>query len=227
MAVLEQRAKADDTPTAPVAAPRPSEAEFLDLRFRSLVGEAAWSELPVAVRRRFSKRLGPGETALYRGHVTTTELSRAGRALSWMARLIGAPLPLENGATGPAVVVVAEDARLGGQSWTRLYARPGRAPQAIHSAKRFFGPSGLEEYVGYGIGMALTVTVEDGALVFRSAHYFAAVGSRRWRLPKALEPGRMEIVHREEEGETFSFRLRLTHPYLGVIVHQLAHFADA
>src|SRR5690606_25113468 len=98
-----------------------------DTRFRTLVGEAAWAELPADVRRRFSKRLAPGESAVYRGAVTATELSRAGRVLSFLARAIGAPLPLDNGATGPALVLVMEDEKLGGQSWTRIYARPGRS----------------------------------------------------------------------------------------------------
>ena len=132
-----------------------------DLRFRTLVGEAAWAELPEAVRRRFSKCLAPEETLIYRGSVVDTQLSRAGRVLSFLARAIGAPLPLTNGATGPALVVVTEDPRLGGQSWLRIYTRPGRFPQAINSAKRFRGPTGLEEYVGCGIGMSLRVTVEE------------------------------------------------------------------
>ena len=38
----------------------------------------------------------------------------------------------------------------------------------------------------------------------------------------------MEIVHREEDaGDRFSFRLTLTHPRLGRLVHQLALFDDA
>jgi hypothetical protein len=104
--------------------------------------------------------------------------------------------------------------------------RPGRFPQAIHSAKRFRGVTGLEEYVGYGIGMALRVTVEEGVLVFRSEHYFLQIGDWRWRWPKVLEPGRMEITHREEGGGMFSFRLDLVHPLLGRLVHQLACFHD-
>ncbi len=152
-----------------------------DLRFRTLVGEVAWAELPEAVRRRFSKCLAPDEMLIYRGNVVATELSRAGRVLSFLARAIGSPLPLTDGATGPALVVVTEDTRLGGQSWLRIYTRPGRFPQSIHSAKRFRGPTGLEEYVGCGIGMSLRVTVEGGALIFRSAAYFLELG--RWRLP--------------------------------------------
>ncbi len=205
---------------------RSAGATLSDARFRTLVGEEAWARLPEPVRRRFSKRLAPDEATVYRGTVVATELSWAGRILAFLGRAIGAPLPLSHATTGPSLVTVVEDAHLGGQIWTRLYMRPGRFPQAIHSAKRFRGPTGLEEYVGYGIGMALRVTVEDGVLVFRSDHYFLEVGPWRWRWPKALEPGRMEIVHRDEGGGTFSFRLALAHPHLGRLVHQLAYFQD-
>jgi hypothetical protein len=198
-----------------------------DLRFRRLLGDAAWGQLPEAVRRRFSKRLATGETLLYRGEVVATELSALGRMLSFATRIIGAPLPLDNGATGPALVAVTEDPLLGGQSWLRIYARPGRFPQAIHSAKRFRGPTGLEEYVGCGIGMALEVAVEDAALVFRSTGYFIEAGPWRLALPRALQPGRMQIVHRDEGSGLFSFRLTLAHPIFGCLVHQLAYFSDA
>lgn len=197
-----------------------------DLRFRTLLGEAQWSRLHPAVRRRFSKLLAPGEVALYRGKVVATELSRAGRLLVLAARLIGAPLPLANGATGPAVVAVSEDRALGGQSWVRMYARSGRAPQVIHSAKRFRGPTGLEEHVGFGIGMSLTVAEEAGALAFRSSRYYVEIGGWRLWLPAALTPGRMTILHREEADASFSFHLVLDHPRLGRLIDQLACFRD-
>ncbi|WP_245281937.1 DUF4166 domain-containing protein [Hyphomicrobium sulfonivorans] len=212
------------SPTPPVVGEAVGPAG--DPRFRQLVGDAAWSELPAAVRRRFSKRLGADETAIYRGQVLSTRLSRAGRVLAWMARLIGAPLPLVDGATGPAAVVVSENPLLGGQTWLRIYNRPGRFPQAIHSAKRFQGPTGLEEYVGCGIGMTLRVTVEDRALVFRSADYFLEAGRWRFTLPKFLQPGRMCIVHRDRGDGSFDFGLQLCHPLLGRLVVQDAVFRD-
>lgn len=198
-----------------------------DLRFRKLLGEAAWAQLPEAVRKRFSKRLGAGETIVYRGEVEATQLSRTGRFLSLLARIIGSPLPLADGATGPATVIVSEEPALGGQCWLRIYARPGTFPQAIHSAKRFKGPTGLEEYVGCGIGMALRVSVEDRAMVFRSAGYF--IGAGRWRLflPQFLQPGEMRIEHRDLGAGRFSFSLELTHKVLGCLVYQRASFADA
>lgn len=212
--------------------PRPSGvtatgADLADLRFRTLIGERGWSELPGPVQRRFSKRIAPDEAVFYRGRVTETRLSRSGRLLAFLARLIGAPLPKRDGATGPAVVTVTEDPSFGGQSWTRIYGSAGRAPQVIHSVKRFRGKTGLEEYVGYGIGMALTVSVEDGAIHFRSDHYFVELGRMRLRLPAALTPCTMLIVHREEGNGEFTFRLSLRHARLGLLVSQLAYFEDA
>jgi hypothetical protein len=218
--------QASSAPSASAPRHKPPARPLADLRFRTLVGEAAWARLPEAVCRRFSKCLSPDDALFYRGKVVATELSRAGRILAFLARAIGSPLPLTHGATGPALVVVTEEERLAGQSWTRIYTRAGRCPQTVHSAKRFRGPTGLEEYVGYGIGMALAVTVEDEALVFRSNHYFLALRRWRVRLPRLLEPGQMCIIHRDEGGRSFSFRLTLTHPLAGRLVHQLAYFLD-
>ena len=212
--------------TAPARPPLPDDS-IVDLRFRALLGEAAWSRLPPAVQKRFSKRLEPGAVVLYAGEVIETRLSRAGKLLSFLARLIGAPLPLDNGMTGSAVVAVTEDARHGGQVWTRTYARPsGRFPQVIHSAKCFLGPAGLGEHVGYGFGMSLAVREEKGALAFRSTRYFLAIGRFRLTLPRWIEPGVIEVIHRDEGDGRFVFSLALRHKWWGELISQTARFRD-
>lgn len=200
---------------------------IVDLRFRALVGEEGWGRLPAAVQRRFSKRLAPGAVLVYAGEVIETRLSWWGRVLSFLARAIGAPLPLEDGMAGGATVAVMENPGLGGQSWTRTYARSARFPQVISSVKCFAGPTGLEEHVGCGIGMSLAVSEADGALVFRSVGYFLTVGRMRVSLPYLLTPGDMEIVHRDEGGGAFLFTLALRHRRLGLLVSQTARFRDA
>lgn len=203
------------------------DAALHDLRFRALVGRAAWDELPTAVRKRFSKRLTGCAVALYRGRVVRTEYNTIGWLLAQMLRLIGAPLPLSRDADVPAVVCVSEDVGSGGQLWSRMYGRKHRFPQVIHSAKRFAGATGLEEYVGRGIGMALRVEPMADGLRFFSDHYFVTIGQRRWRLPRWFEPGRTNVAHRDLGGGRFAFDLELRHPWAGRLVAQHAVFDDA
>ncbi len=106
-----------------------------------------------------------------------------------------------------------------------------RAPWPVSAGhplrKCFAGPTGLEEHVGYGVGMSLAVTERDGALVFRSTRYILSVGRWRIRVPRFLEPGTMEVVHMDEGNGAFLFTLALCHPWLGELITQTARFHDA
>lgn len=201
-------------------------SELTDLRFRQLMGREAWAGLPEAVRRRFGKRLGLGQSANYAGAVCECRMSVSGWLLAQACRLIGAPLPLERGGGVAAVVNVTEDGASGGQVWTRVYARPRGFPQVIHSAKRFAGPTGLEEYLGCGIGIALTVSALDDGIRFASDHYYLQLGRWRLRWPRLLAPGLLTIDHRDCGAGAFTFTLALNHPLLGEVMHQHSRFHD-
>jgi hypothetical protein len=213
----------------------PKLRQCTDDRYRRLLGEGAWGRLPIAIRRRFSKGGGTARTTVYRGHLERTDLSAAGWLVAQVLRVIGAPLPLEHGAfrpgDRPATVVVEEMLGANGQVWSRLYSRGERFPQVVSSAKRFTGETGLEEHLGLGVVMRLTLREEAGALVFRSAGYHVGIGSVRIELPALLSPGRCEIGHRvapaDRHGvDAFTFALTLTHPLFGRLVHQVAWFTD-
>jgi hypothetical protein len=107
-----------------------------------------------------------------------------------------------------------------------MYARPGRFPQVIHSAKRFAGSTGLEEYLGHGLGMALRAEALSDGIAFVSDHYFLQLGRRRIRLPRILAPGTTRVTHRQIAGSSFLFGLELIHPLAGVLIHQQILFDD-
>ncbi len=198
-----------------------------DNRFHALLPDEEWGRLPLAVWRRFSKRLAGGSTIVYVGEVDDSFHSRIGWWFAQLARLIGGPLPT-GGETGvPIVVTVTEDAASGGQVWTRICARRHGFPQVIHSAKRFAGPTGLEEYVGFGISMALCLSVECEALVFRSIGYFMGWGRLRLPLPEWLTPGALTVSHADLGDGAFRFTLEVIHPRFGEIVRQSAVFREA
>jgi hypothetical protein len=209
-------------------APEPSSDILLDdHRFHALLSDADWGRLPLAVWRRFSKRRADGQTAVYVGEVDEAWFSRTGWWLAQLARLVGGPLPTGAETAVPIIVTVTEDAASGGQIWTRICARRNGFPQVIHSAKRFAGPTGLEEYVGYGISMALRISVEREAMVFRSVHYSLQAGPLRLMLPPWLTPGDLTVTHSDRGGGAFRFTLEIIHPRFGRLIRQSAVFREA
>jgi len=200
---------------------------FDDHRFRALLPDEDWGRLPVAIWRRFSKRFEDGNTVVYVGEVDETWFSRIGWWLAQAARLIGGPLPTGTETRVPMIVTVTEDAASGGQVWTRICARRNGFPQVMHSAKRFAGPTGLEEYVGFGVSMALRIAVEHEALVFHSVFYSLQLGPMRLSMPEWLAPGDLTVTHSDLGGGDFRFTLEIIHPRFGRLIRQSAVFREA
>lgn len=198
-----------------------------DRRFHNLLPDEEWGRLPLAIWRRFSKRFADGETVVYVGEVEEARFTPLGFWLAQLARLIGGPLPTGTETGVPMVVTVTEDAASGGQIWTRICARSHGFPQVIHSAKRFAGPTGLEEYVGCGVSMALRISVEREALVFRSAGYALQIGWLRLTLPPWLTPGDLTVTHADLGSGVFRFMLEVIHPRFGMLIRQSAVFREA
>jgi hypothetical protein len=95
----------------------------------------------------------------------------------------------------------------------------------IHSAKRFSGPTGIEEYLGFGISIALRMAQRGGAVVFESHSYWLHVLGRI-RLPAWLTPGVLTAAHAERGNGRFLFTLELKHRRLGTLIHQQVEFHE-
>lgn len=198
-----------------------------DDRFEKLLGKEAWMQLPCPIRKRFGKCFQQGQSVAYQGVVTDMKMSKFGRLFAHAARIIGAPLPYDqNSVDQPAVVIVTEDAQTSGQFWIRQYGRAKGFPQVVHSSKRFADPTGLEEYIGYGIGMALKLEATAHALFFKSDHYFIQVFGKRFPLPNWLVPLNLKIGHHELGDHRFAFTLELKSKLFGKMINQDAVFMD-
>ena len=216
----------------------PQDNHLGDIRFRQLFKNDDWNKLPRAVRRRFGRRVELGDTLIYRGHVEFNRVNRWGRLLTNLLRVIGAPLPLDTDNEGAAAVVTVTEApgkngEHGGQVWMRQYARKDAKhpfPQIIQSAKRFEGPTGVEEYIGGGIGMSLKACVEGRELVFLAQDIFWDIkipkGKIRLTLPRWLGPKLLRAGHEEIGDGTFAFTLRLEHKWFGKMIDQRVWFQD-
>lgn len=192
------------------------------LDFRRLVGEAAWSRLPLAVRERFGVHR-MGEEITYPGEMVV-RASRLGRALAQACRLIGTPLAPWTGEAVPMRVVVRMEAR--GLVWDRWYGFAGR-PEMLVSSRKQLGRAGeLLEVARGGLGMRSEVTVEDGALHFRCRGYVWVAGPLVVPLPLLLTPGEAHVVHEDLGGGRFRFAMRFVHPWFGETIFQEGVFVD-
>ena len=200
--------------------PVPSSPPVLD--FRRLVGEAAWSRLPLAVRERFGvHRIG--EQIIYQGQMVV-RASRLGRWLAQACRLIGTPLAPWTGEAVSMRVVVRTEAR--GVVWDRWYGFDGR-PESLVTSRKQLGRAGeLLEVARGGLGMRSDVSVEGGALHFRGKGYVWVVGPLVIPLPTLLTPGGAHVVHEDLGGGRFRFAMSFAHPWFGETIYQEGVFVD-
>ncbi|GAB4191815.1 MAG: DUF4166 domain-containing protein [Wenzhouxiangellaceae bacterium] len=194
--------------------------------YAGLLGDNAWQRLPAAVRRRFSRRLHCGECVIYRGEVLRTRISRLGRWLVQLARLVGGPLPLESQAHQPSVVSVYGGRHDGDQRWSRQYSRRHRFPQMVHSSKRFAGPSGLEEHIAPGLAIALKLEAQADRLIFRQIAWCLCLGPWRLRLPRWLLPLQVEVAHVHRNPREFDFVMSVRHHRWGELISQHARYQE-
>ncbi len=196
-----------------------------ELRFRNLLTKSEWAGLPATTTARFGKYLADGQTKHYRGHVINTDMNFFGKCLSTVMRLFNAPLPTETDNTG-AVAHVTVTGENGAQIWNRKYSSNKSAAQLISSRKQFTGPTGLEEMLGYGIGITLKLTADAESIFFTADRFFMTFFGRRVYLPAFATPGHLTITHTDLGNGNFCFGMTLTHRLFGNLVNQNVLFTD-
>lgn len=201
--------------------PPPGFARPVD--FRRLLGGPAWRELPAAVQARFAVTAHLTPTA-YEGAMSV-RASTIGRLIAQACRLIGTPLAPWCGEDVPVRVDVWTDAD-GGLVWDRAYGFAGRPVCRVASKKVMSVDGRLMEVVKGGLGMRLALSVEAGALHFRSTGYFFTVAGRRIPIPGLATPGRAHVVHEDRGGGWFRFTLAFAHPLFGETMFQTGLFRE-
>lgn len=190
------------------------------------VGAAGWWRLEPAIRARFSRDVKAGQVKCYEGMMSQVACSKIGWLLAQACRLLGTPLATAAGREVPTTVLIYPDPSGRGTVWDRIYFFPEKKPVTVRSSKVLDEESRLLERVGGGFGMLLRVFEQDRALHMVSRAYFLEWRGRRIPLPALLSPGTAHVIHSDEGGGRFRFRLTITHPALGCLFSQDGHFAD-
>lgn len=206
---------------------RRATAQRLNARhsLKDLLGPAAWSRLPAAVRVRFADQTLAVD---YAGAFEIVRASLLGRIIAWVCQIIGTPVVPRTGSHVAAVVHVGPSGN--GVEWRREYRWPNRSPCLVRSTKVIRADGVLVEELPAGLCMSLDVYEQAGVLHFVSRAYYFEVpipgtGLRvRFVLPTWLSPGTTHVEHIDEADGWFRFTMTVTHPLLGEMFYQTGRF---
>ena len=190
-----------------------------------VLGNAAWTRLPEAVRVRFADT---DRAVDYVGEFEFVRASLLGRILAWACQVIGTPVVPRTGNNIPAIVHVGPSGR--GVEWRREYRWPGRSPSLVRSTKVIGHDGTLVEELPARLCMSLDVYEDAGTLHFVSRAYYFEVNipgiRRRLRLvlPQWLSPGTTHVEHIDQAEGWFRFTMTVTHPFFGEVFYQTGRF---
>lgn len=80
------------------------------------------------------------------------------------------------------------------------------------------------EFVRFGVGTRLAVTVEEGALIFRDIGYVWRIFGFDLPIPGRWLMGRVYVEERPVDEHNFSMKMTLIHPLFGLLFKYRGHF---
>ncbi len=199
--------------------------ETVSPSYEALLGKSAWNRLRPEIRQRFDVTQ-KSKSVVYEGVMEEVFLSKAGKVFAQLCRLIGTPLALYSGSNVPITVKVYPDKKTGGITWDRFYYFQHKKVNRVKSTKLIQQNLKLVEIVGYGFGMHLKATEEEGGLHFTSQRFFCQIANIKIPIPHILSPGTTKVSQIALDKENFQFNLTVEHPLLGCVFKQRGIFKE-
>lgn len=103
--------------------------------------------------------------------------------------------------------------------WRREITTPNGEAIVFASRMEYQKANEIIEYIGYGFGLYLKVSVEDSKLVFRSNGHLWQVGNIRIPIPDMLILGHATITETAVSDEEFELDFTIRHPLFGDTYH--------
>lgn len=172
-----------------------------------------WERLGEVVRRHYDVTPGTDAAVVMNG-IMSVRHSRAAYPFLLVGRLIGA-LIARRGENIP--VCVRNWCRPGSPAmhWHRTFRFPGLEPVVFASRMEYLESNEIIEYVGFGLGVRMRLTEEEGALVYTSRGYLWNPGPFRLPLPDWLFLGKAQIREAPVDSQRFQVEFSMRHPLLG------------
>lgn len=139
----------------------------------------------------------------------------------WLIHLFGG-LVLWRGSAVRVEVDKSADGEL--LNWRRTLTYPDGRIDYFGSQMQYAAKNQLVETIGFGFGLRLNVTVNDGDLLYRGNGHFWRCGNFQVNIPDWLLLGSASISEHALSPDEFYLDFSLKHPLLGVAYYYRGNF---
>ena len=191
---------------------------FDDVVSRSVIARALgddWARLDPVLRKHYGISPGSEQQRLMVGSMSHVDHSLVAKLFLLPGRLFGALIPYR-GTDIPATVrnwTTQDDQQA--MFWHRRFQFPRDREAIFASHMVYLGGDEIIEYVRFGLGIRMRLSVDDGALVYRSNGYQWDLGSFKLRFPDWLALGAGEIREAGLSDNSFEMAFVMRHPLFG------------
>jgi len=181
---------------------------------RKALGED-WNALGEIVRHHYDISPGTRSNMTIEGLMSEVYHSPVGKLYLLPGRLFGALVPYKGRDIPTRVRNWTQPDDDNSMFWHRTLRFPGRRPVIFRSRMVHAGGDEIIEYVRFGLGIRMRLSVRDAALVFESVGYVWDIGGLRLSIPAWAILGDAVIVEKPLSDNTFHIDFVIRHPLFG------------
>jgi len=174
-----------------------------------------WDGLADIVKQHYEITPGEPSSMVLKGVMTEVYHSAMARLFLLLARMFGALVPYKGQYLPTEVRNWTSDMNNKAMYWHRTLDFPNKSPVIFASRMEHIKDNEIIEYVRYGLGIRMSMSVDDGALVFNSKGYVWNIAGIRIPIPAWLIMGEGKIIEKAIAADKFYINFEMIHPLFG------------
>ncbi len=174
-----------------------------------------WDKLDAIVKRHYEMAPGLDSDMTIHGTMDRVFHSNIAKLFLLPGRIFGALVPYRGKDIPTVVRNWTKDDNQSAMFWHRTLQFPDKPLTEFKSRMEYAGNDEIIEYVKYGLGIRMRMSVDNGALVFTSAGYVWDTGIIRIPIPTWAILGDARIVERAISEKEFYIEFAMVHPLFG------------
>jgi len=174
-----------------------------------------WNDLGEIVKRHYDITPGENSDMTIQGTMSEVYHSNIAKLFLLPGRIFGALVPYRGKQIPTRVKNWTRGNNHRAMFWHRTLEFPNKASVIFQSRMEHVSGNEIIEFVKYGMGIRMAMSVEERALIFKSVGYVWKVGPVTIPIPNWAILGDAEIIEKALSNKEFFIDFNMIHPLFG------------